>query len=181
VIQLLDPPSCPPSSPWEVSCAGLIRRNYKVPGLATRALGVLDRFGSLRLSASSVGFDNDDVEWLKVSAVRTRPLTEVLTESALEHEADRIRKLLPPVPGRKWAVDRATGLLSELTRVALDRSAKEGLARVVVTEIDYRASFGRTKTLTAGLAVSAILGATPGANDVIVCMARRQSVSITDA
>lgn len=115
-----------------------------------------------------------------MTAVRMRLLTHVLTETAIEREAERIRELLPPLPGRKWAVDRATALLSRLANAALARSSGEGLGRTVVAEVDHRASLGRTKTRSAGLGVSAILGAMPEANDVLICMARRHGVTVTD-
>lgn len=180
-FRVAGPTTCPPSEPWEVSVVQLLKSSMDVPVVAAKALGLLDRFGALRLSDEGVGFDNNDVDWAKITSVTCRRLTVVLTESGLEHEADRLRKLLPPLPGRKWVVDRCAQTLGGLARDALDRTVGERAQLSVVSGISYRRSLGRSKEMTAGLAVCAILGLVPSANDCILSTARRHGATVIEA
>jgi hypothetical protein len=41
-------------------------------GRPVKALGLLDRFGALRLGPESIGFDDEDVDWAKVVRIHTR-------------------------------------------------------------------------------------------------------------
>lgn len=159
--------------------SALVRRRRDVPKLAGKALGLLDRFGALRLGPDSVGFDDEDVEWAKVVRVHTRPVVEVLTETAIRREMERVRKLLPPVPGRKWVLSKVGDGLERLAVAALDPASRPE-SRSVVSELSYRASFGRRKDLTPGLAVTTILAAMPAVNDSILVTARARGVEVAD-
>lgn len=173
IAALLAPPMEPLTEPWEVSTGGLIRRLYDVPAVASKVLRQLDRFGAVRIAPTLVGFDNKDVPWVKIRSVQTRPLRDTLTETALDREVERLRKLLPPVPGRKWVLERAAAALGELSRAALDRTAAESVNRSVVASIEYSGGLGRKATMSAGLIVSAVLGLVPDANRILMDMAEQ--------
>lgn len=180
ILDGIPPPSAPATEPWELSLAGIIRRRYEVPSIAGKALGLLDRFGALRVGPESVGFDNRDVEWTNLVEVRTRPVAEVLTQTALDREIERVRKLLPPVPGRKWVLTKVGKVLGDLVLVAMTRVGREGSSRTVVSELVHRASLGRTHQITGGIVVTAILAAMPAANDSIIVTARAHGVEVLE-
>ena len=156
----------------------LIRQRYSVPGPAQRTLAVLDRFGAIRLRPECLGYDDCDVEWTRLLEIRTRPLADALTQTALEREIERARKLLPPVPGRKWILHKVGGELGELCHAAINRRAAEKSAKPVPVELVYRGSLGRTKTTTGGMVVTAILAGIPGTADMIVETARSYGVPV---
>ncbi len=174
VLASIEPPPNPLVSTWEVSAVGLIRRGYDVPSVAGKALGQLDRLGAIRIGPQYIGFDADDVEWDKITLIRTRRLSVVLTESALNREVGRVRKALPPVPGRKWALDKLSSTLGDLSRVALDRAGAESLDRVVVSELEYRGGLGRRRSLSGGFVVAAVLGLIPEANQLVLDTAQHR-------
>lgn len=180
IFAAIAPPVEPIAATWEVSTVELIRRVYDVPSVAVRALGQLDRFGAIRIAPEFVGFDKEDVPWGKISTVYTRRLGDVLTNSALEREVERLRKTLPPVPGRKWVLEKAASALGELCRTALDKSGSEALDRGVVSEIEYRGGLGRKKTLAGGLVVTAVLGLVPDANRILVSTASERGGAVVE-
>jgi hypothetical protein len=161
--KLIPTPSPTSTEPWEVSLAELVRRT------------------------GEVGFDNDDVAWDKVVELRTHRLSDLLTGRALEHEVDRMRSMLPPIPGRKWVVTKVVNLTLDIL-LALTGDDAQKLAGIVdgadgpegvdaegaesdgdrvVAEIVYTGRFGRTKEVRGGLVAAAVLGAK---REVSVCL-----------
>ena len=164
----------PMEEEWELSIGWLLNQYRDIPALASKGLGMLDRFGALRLSPTQLGIENHDIDWSKISAIHTRQLSEVITTSALEREAERFKAFLPPlIPGRGWLVERVTSVVGEVAKSALDRSEREGLRRRVVSEVEYRGGFGRSKTIEPGIAVISFLGSIAGLNDAVLEMATR--------
>lgn len=178
ILDNILPPSVPIREPWELSIGDLIRRRYNVPGMADKALSCLDRCGALRLSPEVIGFDDCDVEWSKLQEIRTRPIAEALTRTALDREIERARKLLPPVPGRKWILHKVGEELGELCRAALSKRAPESSSRIVPSELLYRGTLGRTKVLSGGMVVTAMLTGIPGTATSIVSTARLHGIPI---
>lgn len=170
-LESIGAPSIPVAEVWEVSVASLIRRAWNIPPVATRILGQADRLGALRLSPMAISMDRDEVEWSKITAARTSPVAEALATTVIEREVERLTKMLPMLPGRKWLARRVTDLLHGLTMAAIQKSTSRESMRHVVTEIEYRGTLGRAKTMSAGLVVTAVLGLVPGASDAIHAMA----------
>lgn len=180
--KLIPPPDPTSSEPWEVSIAELVRKTRKVPKLAVKPLDLLDRFGSVRITPDEIGFDNDNVEWGKVVELRTHLISNLLTGKALENEVDRIRNYLPPIPGRKWVVNKVVNLMLDLTLALsgddLAQKVASGIdsfgvdsddpnAGRVVAEIVYKGRFGRTKDVQCGLFAAAVLAAQRGVTDAL--------------
>jgi hypothetical protein len=173
--ELIPSPDATSTEPWEVSIAELVRKTGKVPKLATKALGLFDRFGAVRITPDEIGFDGEEVPWDKVVELRTHGVANLLTGQALEREVDRIRGYLPPVPGRKWVVDKVVNLSLDLTMaVAGDQlrqaaDVAEGInadeagpnpdpdAQNVVAEIVYKGMMRRTKELSCGLFAASVM------------------------
>ena len=91
-LTTIKPPEAPLVEPWEVSVAGIVKSMYDVPKVASKALEQFDRIGALRVTPTYLGFDNDDALWAKITVVHTRPLGDVLTETALRRKANDFAK-----------------------------------------------------------------------------------------
>jgi hypothetical protein len=172
----LSPPECPVTGPWSLSAVDALEARFAVPRPARKALRQLDRVGAVRLSPVAVGLDNDEVPWARVTAIRTAPAVDVLTLRAIEREADRLRSLLPPVPGRKWVVNRVVGLLTgTLEQYRADHA--DG-PRIVVS-ISHKGRLARTRSLEPGAVSAMLLAGVPGANDCLLRMASDRGIRVT--
>ena len=67
-LTTLAPPHIPLTVPWEFSIASMAA-SAGAPKMVTRSLGLLDRFGAVRLTPDAVGFDSDDVSWDSITEI----------------------------------------------------------------------------------------------------------------
>lgn len=176
-LDSVDRPAAPADRLWELSIAALVGRHPRVPGVAVKLLGLLDGFGAVAVGPGKVGFDGDEPSWDKVLEVRTHSMAGILPDSAVEKEIDRIRAKLPPVPGRKWVVTKATEGLLTLVMAATD-IARHTEDRQIACEIVYSGLLGRPKQVPAGLVACAILTAIPEASDSIVATAQARGIPV---
>lgn len=179
VLADVERPQVPIGEAWRVSIATIIGRYPRVPGVATRLLGRMDRFGEVAIASEEVGFDGKTVAWDKVLEVRTHGIAEILPDVAVEKEVERIRELLPPIPGRKWVVRKAVeGLLTLLLATVETPEDAAGDDPMIACEIVYRNAIGRPKPLVAGLFGTAILGAIPEAGASLIATAQNRGVPV---
>lgn len=182
VLSSFEPPRVPVTEDWKLSVGVLVGRHPRTPGVVRKALGLLDRFGAVRLGPAEVGFDGDDVEWDKVLEVRTRKAFEMMTTQSLDREVNRIRELLPPLPGRKWVVTKAAEALTTIVLAALENSSEERLGDLVVpSEIVYKGLLGRRRTVSGGLFAVAVLAVVQESREGIVAMAEQHGIKVTEA
>lgn len=176
------PPAVPVGEPWKVSVGTLLGRHPRTPSLVRKALGLLDGFGAVELSQRRLGFDGEAIDWDKVIEIRTRNAFEVLTTSALEHDINRLREFLPPVPGRKWAVTKAAEALTTVMLGALEEDAVgrlDGLA--LPSQIVYRGLLGRERTLSGGSFAVASLVIVEAARGSLLATAEQHGVPVVEA
>jgi hypothetical protein len=177
------PPPVPVNEPWRLSIGVLLGRHPKTPALAHKALGLLDRFGAVHLGPAAVGFDGEEIGWEKVTEIRTRNAFEVMTTQALEQEVDRLRELLPPVPGRKWVVTKAAEAVATVVLAALERgSVDQRLDELPVpVEIVYKGMLGRQKIQVGGLFAAAVLTVVDRAAWSLEATAQQFGIPVTSA
>ena len=173
-------PALPWAGPWKCTLAGILVRRPGSPLLTIRPLTALDRFGALHLDTEQVGFDGEPLDWSKVSQVRLREAFELLTTDALEREVDRIRKLLPPVPGRRKALTYLAENLATVLLAALDQG-EDALGRAVAGEVHHRALLPGRHVARPGLFAAALLSLRPDFGDALTEEAARHGVSVTHA
>jgi len=167
-------PSVPAAALWEISLAAYLRRRTDLPSLALKPLGLLDRYGEVAVGPDHMAFDGEDVPWHKAVRVIVRDVVEVVSDAAMAREAEKIRHMLPPVPGRKWVVDHAMALLGEFAAPRLTK-ARGG---DVVSEVVYRGALGREKTLQAGVFAALVMATWPQVRQSLVATARANGVEV---
>ena len=173
-IPTIPMPSVPAAALWELSLAAYLRRRTDLPSLALKPLGLLDRYGEVAVGPDHMAFDGEDVPWGKAVRVIVRDVVEVVSDAAMAREAEKIRHLLPPVPGRKWVVDHAMALLGEFAAPRLTK-ARGG---DVVSEVVYRGALGREKTLQAGVFAALVMATWPQVRQSLVATARTNGVEV---
>ena len=167
-------PAAPADALWEMSLAAYLRRRSDLPSLALKPLGLLDRYGEVAVGPDHMAFDGEDVPWDKVVRVIVRDLVEVVSGKAMAREAEKIRHMLPPVPGRKWVVDHAMALLGEFAGPRLTK-ARGG---DVVSEVVYRGALGREKTVQAGVFAALVMATWPQVRESLVATARQHEAEV---
>jgi hypothetical protein len=167
-------PTAPADALWELSLAAYLRRRTDLPALALKPLGLLDRYGEVAVGPDHMAFDGEDVPWGRAVRLVVRDVAEVVSDVAMAHEAEKIRRMLPPVPGRKWVVDHAMALLGEFAAPRLTK-ARGG---DVVSEVVYCGALGREKTVQAGVFAALVMATWPDVRHSLVATARMHGVEV---
>lgn len=180
-LENLEPPPAPLTEPWGLSLATLMRGSRDLPWAADKALGHLDRFGSVRIGPDEVGFDDFDVAWDNVVEVQTSTVVDHLSSRAIEHEVERLRAFLPPFPYRARVVRAVTQGLMTLSLAVLDRTLEQGpAARPIVSGLVHSRRFGRKHEVAAGVSTSVIFAGLPAVNDLLAETARSHGVRLVE-
>lgn len=169
-LRRLPAPQVPATEEWSVSVKEVVRCSCDIPSVAAKALGLLDRFGSARISGSHVGFDSTDVSWENIIEIKTAPLLEVANSAALEREVERLRAALPPIPGRRWVMGRVLQLLQVMIAQA---GFGDSTIRTpaTVSGVVYRGRLNRTREASPGLLAALLLATSPRAMESLVATA----------
>ncbi len=182
VLRSLPAPAAPAHEEWEFSLGALVCRHPRVPAVTAKALRPLDAIGALRFGPESVGFDGEDVPWSKVIHLQLHDAFSAMTTEALDAEIDRIRDLLPMLPGRKWVVTKVVEGLASVMLAALEQAAEQRLETVAVAcEITYRGALGMKKTLRANIFSTALLAQQAEVMRSLVATARAHGVPVLPA
>ncbi|MFI9203184.1 hypothetical protein [Streptomyces sp. NPDC053048] len=182
VLRSLPAPPAPAHEEWEFSLGALICRHPRVPAITAKALRPLDGIGALRFGPGSVGFDGEDIPWSKVTHIQLHDAFSAMTTEALDAEIDRIRDLLPMLPGRKWVVTKVVEGLASVMLAALEQAGEQRLETVpVACEIGYRGALGMKKTLHASMFTTALLAQQEEVMRSLVLTAQANGVSVLPA
>lgn len=175
-------PSAPAVATWEYSLGVLICLHPRVPAATAKLLTALDSLGAVRFGPEDVGFDGEYVPWEKVTGLRLHDAFTVMTTDGLDAEIDRVREVLPPLPGRKWVVSKAVEAAATVALASLEQAADRRLEAVeVACEITYKGLLGRQKTLNASLFATALLAQRPEVAQSLVATAVAHGVPVTPA
>ncbi|MCQ8770384.1 hypothetical protein [Streptomyces telluris] len=182
VLRSLPAPAAPTPVEWEFSLGALICRHPKVPAITAKALRPLDGIGALRFGPESVGFDGEDIPWDKVVHLQLHDAFSAMTTEALDAEIDRIRDLLPMLPGRKWVVTKVVEGLASVMLAALEQAGEQRLETVnVACEITYRGALGMKKTLRANMFSTALLAQQAEVMHSLVLTAQAKGIPVLPA
>ncbi|RBY74801.1 hypothetical protein DQ239_18585 [Blastococcus sp. TF02-09] len=172
-------PDAPAASEWELSIGSLVAGAGRVNPVARQALDLLDRFGRVAVGPAFVGLDNEDIPWTAVTGLRAATVAQVLTESALDREMDRLRVVLPPVPGRRWVLGRVGDVVGSLLDWVLSDEGRLGAE--IVTAVDHKKRLGRATTSTVGFFGVLLLTALPDVNRSIWSTAAARGATVPPA
>jgi hypothetical protein len=197
----LDGPAAPAEETWEFSLGALVCRHPRVPAATAKVLRLLDGLGAVRFGPEGIAFDGEDARWDKVVQMSRYEAFGSLSTAALDAEVDRIRDLLPPVPGRRWAVRKIVEVLFTVLLASLeqaeadvdadadaesDAEADAGEQRTlehtyVLCEFTRRGLLGREKTVRAGLFATALLALRPDVAESLAATAEAHGVPLVPA
>jgi hypothetical protein len=171
------PPAGPIPGEWSIGVGDLLAEHPKVPKRVRGLIVKLNRFGGLAYSPQEIAFDGEDVPWEKVTEVRTRHVVDYLVGDAVQQQVENLP--VPWFPGRKRLLDAlGQALLTITIATAKEQLEKFELDLRVPAEVVYKASFGRTKELGAGV-VSALVLADPAVNQSLIATAQARGVTVT--
>lgn len=175
-------PPYPVVEPWHWSLGQVITAGEKPPrGIAT-LLKQLDHFGRIDISPDRIGFDGRNAKWDKVTSVRTRSFEDILSQFLTAGTVDSLRGALPPVPGRKWVLQKAAGALFTIWALAADRAlSAPGIEEMrVVCEIEYK-GWIRTKEAETGTFTGAVMALLPDLDQTVRREVERRGIPIEAA
>lgn len=118
-------PEAPITQTWDCSAAALI--TPRLPVKLRRIPGLLDRFGAVRLTPSTIGIDNvRAVPWTAVTEIRTCPPSQIAATVTEDLVAGQLARLIP-IPGSGFVaramtsriVDHVTSLVFGLLQTSL--------------------------------------------------------------
>jgi hypothetical protein len=171
------PPAGPIPGDWSIGVGDLLAEHPKVPKRVHGLVVRLNRFGGVAYSPHAIAFDGDDVPWEKVTELRTRHVVDYLVGDAVQQQVENLP--VPWFPGRKRLLDAlGQALLTITIATAKNQLDRFELDLRVPAEVVYKASFGRTRELNAGV-VSALVLADPAVNQSVIATARARGVAVT--
>ena len=174
-------PAEPLTGPWSVSIASLVGSHPRVPSLlAGRLLRRMDKFGKVSLGPAGLGFDDKTIRWSRVVEIRAYPVAHHIPPSVvIARESDRVREMLPPIPGRRWIVGKvAGGAVTVLTAFTRRPHQFPESVPLLPCEIVYRTVFGRRARLCAGLFAATVLTVIPEASTCLLAMAAERGIPV---
>ncbi|MCH7229384.1 hypothetical protein L0U85_00680 [Glycomyces sp. L485] len=182
LLKRLPLPADPVVEPWQWSLSKLVTAGSKPPTGTGVLLRQLDRFGTIDIGPEEVGFDGDTAKWGKVQAIRTRTLDGIVEKLSTDNFIDRISTVLPPVPGRSWAAEKATEAVFTLWALVSELAIKdpEAGSRQVVCEIEYK-GWIRTREAETGFFTGPVMALLPGLDQIIRGEAGRRGVQVEAA
>ena len=161
LLNRLRPKSCPAEERWSLSIGDLIADVVNAPGPVRSAVGLLNHFGGVAISAQSVEFDGDDVDWSDVTDIRTRNLVGYLLSDAIDKQVGKLP--LPRFPGRGLLIDAiGSAVLTALVAVAGKQLEEGPLDIRIPAEVHYRGVL-RGKELSPGVLAALRAGRSGGA------------------
>jgi hypothetical protein len=176
LLNRLRPKSCPAEDRWSLSIGDVIADAVHAPDVVRRAAQLLNHFGGVALSAHSVEFDGDDVEWSDVTEIRTRNLVGYLLSDAIDKQVGKLP--LPWFPGRGLLIDAVgAAVLTALVTVARDQLEDGALDARIPAEVHYRGAL-RNKELSPGVLAALVL-TDPAVRDCLQETARTHGVDVS--
>jgi hypothetical protein len=137
LLNRIRPKSCPAEERWSLSIGDLIADAVNAPGPLRSAVGLLNHFGGVAISGTSVEFDGDDVDWIDVRDIRTRNLVGYLLSDAIDKQIGKLP--LTRFPGRGLLLDAAgAAVLTALVAVAGKQLEDGPLDTRIPAEVHYR-------------------------------------------
>jgi hypothetical protein len=179
VIKPVRPEPGPATQRWGVGVGEVAARLPLMPGLVSgfaRKIG--NRFGSVVVSPSGIEYDGDEVDWSKVTEIRTRRLVGYLLTDAVTKQVDRL-----PVywfPGRGLVLTGLTNAALTVVAVAADLRLDRGVFTVYIPADVASKGLFRTTQMSPGIPAALVL-ADPTVRDCVEATAAAHGVPVRPA
>lgn len=175
-------PHRPLDREWQVGLSTFVTGGRKPPRGTGILLNRLDIVGGITISPDEIGFDGDNAKWKKVRCFRTRTVDDMIATAVNESIVDTIAGFLPPVPGREWAVEKASGIFFTLLALSADKAIKnpETVGRQFIANVEYK-GWIRTKEAETGLFSTPLMMLRPDLEALIREEAAERAVPIENA
>lgn len=179
VIKPIRPNPGPATERWGVGVGEVAASLPKLPGLIRGIARQLNQFGSVVVSPGGIEFDGDEVEWSKVTEIRTRRLLGYLFTDAVTKQVDRL-----PVwwfPGRALVLSGLTHTALTGVALAADLQLDRGIFTVYIpAEVRSKGPLWRERQIHPGLPAALVL-ADPAVRDCVEATAQAHGVPVIPA
>jgi hypothetical protein len=178
VLAPIRPEPGPATARWGVGVGEIAANLPMMPGVVRGIARQLNRFGSVVISPRGIEFDGEDVDWSKVTEIRTRRLVGYLLTDAVTKGVDRLP--LWWFPGRGLVLRGLTHTALTAVAVVADLRLDSGVFTV------YLPAEVRSKGLLRGTQMSpgfpaALVLADPAVRDLIEATARAHGIPVRPA
>jgi hypothetical protein len=179
LLEKVRPVAGPVVEPWSFGFGYVLGEHPQVPKRLRGLVRKLDRFGGMSISQQSVGFDGEDVDWDKVTQVRTRNLVEYLLSDAVDEQLATLP--VPWFPGRKRLLDAISrAVLTLLVASVKEQLDSRGVDIRIPAEIEYKGALRRTKELGPGVFAALVL-ADPAVSQCVQATAAAKGIPVVAA
>ena len=178
VLAPVRPNPGPATERWGVGVGEVAASLPKLPGLVRGIARQLNQFGSVVVSPGGIEFDGDEVDWSKVTEIRTRRLVGYLLTGAVTKEVDRL-----PVywfPGRGLVLTGLTNAALTVVAVAADLRLDRGVFTVYIPADVASKGLFRAAQMSPGIPAALVL-ADPAVRDLIEATAAAHGIPVRPA
>ena len=175
VVEQLRPPAGAATDRWGVGVGEFAANLPRLPGLLRGLARRLNQFGSVVVSPVGIGFDGDEVDWSRVTDVRTHRLVGYLLTDAIGKQVGRLP--LWWFPGRGLVLSGLThAALTAVAVVAYGRLDSGVFTLRIPAEV-WSKGLVRNKQMSPGLPAALVL-ADPAVRDHVTATARAHGIPV---
>lgn len=178
LLKPVRPQPGPATQRWGVGVGELAASLPKIPGPVRGLARQLNQFGSVVVSPAGIEFDGDEMDWSRVTEIRTRRLVGYLFTDAVTKQVDRL-----PVwwfPGRELVLSGLTHAALTAVAVAADLKLDRGVFTLYIpADVRSRGLVG-SKQMSPGIPGALVL-ADPAVRDCVEKTAAAHGVPVRPA
>lgn len=178
VIKPVRPDPGPATERWGIgvgeAAAGLLNLPGPVRGLARQ----LNQFGSVVVSPDGIEFDGDEVDWSRVTEIRTRRLVGYLVTDAVTERVNRLP--MWRFPGRGLLLSGLSHTALTVIAVVADLKLDRGVFTLYIpADVKFKGLI-RSKQMSPGVPAALVL-ADPAVRDCVEATAAAHGVPVRQA
>ena len=178
VLAPVRPGPGPATARWGVGVGELAAGLPKLPGPARGLARHLNRFGSVVISPRGIEFDGDEVDWTRVTEIRTRRLVGYLLTDAITNGVDRLP--LWWFPGRGLVLRGLTQTALTAVAVVADLRLDTGVFTVYLPAEVHSQGLLHRAQMAPGTPAAFVLS-DPAVRDLVETTARAHGIPVRPA
>lgn len=178
ILAPIRPEPGPANARWGVGVGEMAANLPMMPGVFRGIARQLNRFGSVVISPRGIELDGEDVDWSKVTEIRTRRLVGYLLTDAVTNGVDRLP--LWWFPGRGLVLRGLTHTALTAVAVVADLRLDSGVFTVYLPAEVRSKGLLRGTQLSPGIPAALVL-ADPAVRDLIEATARAHGIPVRPA